>query len=167
MLARFSRTFIVAVLFTTAASFASQPVLFSGWRTPEEAATAVLEALAANDETTLLGYCVTAGEYRRHVWPELPASHTRSKHLLDLIWSRHDIRNRQSIPRRLGEYGGRHFTLLAITYREEKLTYPHIRIIPVKSLRVKEESGVIREIRPLGTLYYRDGRYQVFSYYFD
>jgi len=167
MLYQFLRTASAAVLLHSVILGTAASSSFPGWRTPEAAVTAVLRALENSDEAALLGYCVTAEEYRSRIWPELPASSTRSKHLYDLVWSRHDIRNRQSIPRRIGEYGGRHFELLGITYREEKQTYRTIRIIPLQTLRVKDDSGAVREIRPLGTLYFRDGRYKIFSYYFD
>jgi hypothetical protein len=142
------------------------PPLQHTFESPEAAARAVLEALAARDAAALRRLTLDEAEFRDHIWPSLPAARPERNLPLSYVWGDLNQKSGTSLTRTLEEHGGRRFQL------EEVVLGPSTEYAAFKThartmLRVREAGGEPRDIRVFGSLVEKNGRWKVFSYVSD
>jgi hypothetical protein len=142
------------------------PPLHDTHSSPESLATAVLAALAGNDEAALRRLALDEQEFRAHVWPSLPAARPERHLPFSYVWG--DLRQKSDagLRRTLAAHGGRRYELDRIALGRAT-AYAGFRSHPDTLVVVREAGGAPFEIRVCGSLIERGGRWKVFSYVVD
>jgi hypothetical protein len=135
--------------------------------TPEGAAGAVLDRLAARDRGTLLSLAVDEDEFRELVWPELPSARPEVNLPVEYAWGRLSQNSRLHLARTLAAHGGRRYTLVAVRFGDQPQQYASFTVHPEAELDVRDVTGAVMTLRLFGSLLERDGHWKVFSYVVD
>jgi len=130
-------------------------------------ARAVLAALAARDEATLLSLAVTEQEFREHVWPELPAARPERNLPHSYVWADLKQKSDATLRQTLARHGGQHYTLVRVTYGGETTRYESYLVHRETILVVQGASGGEQQVRLYGSTLEKSGSFKVFSYVVD
>ena len=133
----------------------------------EAAARAVADALHARDSERLAALAISELEFRKHVWPRLPASRPEVGMPVDYVWADTSAKSRGYLGQLLAQHGGRRFTVDAVRVRGESTDYGAFRIHAKTALDVRDETGQAREVRLFGSLIETPAGWKVFSYIVD
>ena len=142
----------------------SAPSLTGTQFSPEAAAAAALEAIAARDIATLRTLALSEQEFRSHVWPELPAARPERNLPFSYVWGDLHQKSEQSLAQTLARHGGRRYALVSVRNDGETTRYPSYVVHRETVLEVRDESGVQLDLRLFGSLIDYDGAWKVFSY---
>jgi len=163
--------FLIVGLVVTALSIdgrARPEVTFTNtFPTEQAAATAVLQALAARDQARLEALSVTEAEFRKAIWPYLPASAPDVGMPASYVWEDTSRRSRGELAQVLLEEGGRTLELEAVTFSGPARDYGPFRIYPEARLTVRDRDGERRVVRLFGSMVEADGAWKVYSYILD
>jgi hypothetical protein len=110
---------------------------------------------------------VRAQEYKDFIWPEVPASNPRNNIPVDFAWGMHGQKSWNSLFTTLREYNGKNLKFSRVNYDKENFEYESFRVIPVRFIYARDESGKEHELQLLGSILVRDGKYKVFSFKTD
>jgi hypothetical protein len=133
----------------------------------DDAARAVLDALAVRDVDALLDLSLDEHEFRQIVWPELPSSRPEVGLPVKYAWGRLHQTSRAGLALTLAEHGGRRYQLVSLTFRGETTRYLTFAVHRDTELVVREAPGAPRTVRIFGSLLEREGQWKVFSYVVD
>lgn len=141
--------------------------LSGGAATPQELAAQVLAAFAAGDRARLVEMGLSEDEFRRNVWPHLPAARPERNLPFDYVWG--DLRQKSlnSLDQALARVRGETLALQAISFRGDTSQYGTATIRRESVLVVRGSDGTVREVRLFGSLIEQGGRCKVFSYVTD
>lgn len=133
---------------------------------PEALASAVLDALQRRDEARLRQLALDEHEFRRHVWPSLPAARPERNLPFSYVWG--DLKQKSDLllATALTRHGGRAYRLVEVRFAAVPVDYPGFRVHRATVLRV-EAAGVSDEIRVSGSFIEKGGDWKVFSYVVD
>jgi hypothetical protein len=134
------------------------------FESPEEAAQAVLDALATRDLPGLERLALTEQEFREHVWPELPASRPERNMPFDYVWGQSIQRSRDFLRQTFATHEGQRFELLAVEFDGETTDYPSFSVSRRTALVVRNGDGEEERLRLFGSLLRQGDRYKIYSY---
>lgn len=144
----------------------SVPPLANAHESADALATALLDALARADRTSLENLAVTEREFRDHVWPDLPAARPERNLPFSYVWG--DLHQKSSL--RLSEtlerHGGKRYRLRSTRFGGET-RYAHYLVHRNSTLDVVEPSGAAISLEVCGSFLEKDGVWKVFSYVVD
>jgi hypothetical protein len=126
-------------------------------------ASAVLDALARRDRTTLEALALSETEFRDHVWPQLPAARPERNLPFSFVWGDLRQKSNQTLSSVLSREGGKHYELLDVHFAGQT-DYQTYRVHREATLRVRDSSGKEQELRVCGSMLEQDGAWKVFSY---
>jgi hypothetical protein len=135
--------------------------------TREAVARAVVDALAARDAERLAALAVSHVEFRKNIWPRLPASRPAIGMPLAYVWEDTSVRSRASLAGILREFGGRRLRVEAVSFAGEAADYGAFRLHPKTRLTVTDDAGRRSTIRVMGSLLEAAGGWKVFSFVVD
>jgi len=124
-------------------------------------------AVERRDTTALRGLALNEQEFREHVWPELPASRPERNLPFSYVWGDLHQKSEAGLQNTLARHGGRHYTLIAVTFRGETSRYPTYTVYGETVLQVRDERGTAADLRVFGSSVEKDGAWKVFSYVVD
>lgn len=141
--------------------------LSGGSSNPQELASHVLAAFAAGDRARLIEMSLSEDEFRRNVWPHLPAARPERNLPFDYVWG--DLRQKSldSLDQALERMRRERLDLQSIGFRGETSRYGTATVRRESVLVVRGSDGTVREIRLFGSMVEQDGRFKVFSYVTD
>lgn len=142
-------------------------VLSDTFASPEAAARAVLDGIAARDADRLLDLALDEHEFRRVVWPELPSSRPETGLPVEYAWGALHQNSRAQLSLTLAAHGGRRYELVAIAFRGETTRHDTYTVHRETELLVRHASGATRTVRVFGSLLERGGTWKIFSYVVD
>jgi hypothetical protein len=127
----------------------------------------VLAAFASRDDGRLRSLALDEEEFRRHVWPSLPAARPERNLPFDYVWG--DLRQKSDnrLRANLGVHGGRPYQLLSITFSGGTTEYPGFRVHRAALLKVRDSAGADHEARLFGSALEMGGSWKVFSFNTD
>jgi len=157
----------LAALALSACASDARGALSDTYDSPEQAAQAVLDALAARDAGRLLDLALDEHEFRQVVWPELPSSRPEAGLPVEYAWGRLRLNSQSQLSMTIAVHGGRRYELVAVRLRGETTRYATLRVHRDSELVLREPSGALRTVRLFGSLLERGGRWKVFSYVVD
>lgn len=134
---------------------------------PEALAEAVLDALARRDELRLAELPLGEHEFRKWVWPRLPAGRPEVNMPFDYFWSDFAFKSRSALASTLNEFGGQRLTLRRIEFHGETTDYGPFSVSRDSELTVADADGHERTIRVFGSVLKSGRRYTLFSYVVD
>jgi hypothetical protein len=164
------RTAAVVVLAVVLASCraAQPPEPYAGLNpTKEAAAQAVVDALAAKDVVRLTSLALTDIEFRRNIYPALPASDPDVGMPVEYLWSDTNMKSRVQLAETLQEYGGRRLTVESVRFAGRSTDYEGFRVHSDTRLTVRDEAGQTREVRLFGSMIETPSGWKVYSYIVD
>jgi hypothetical protein len=146
----------------------SQPPEFAHtFASPDALATSVLDALAGKDSARLAELPLGEHEFRKWVWPNIPAGRPDVNMPFDYFWKDLSFKSRASLAASLSEFGGQRFTLRRIEFTGETTDYGSFSVSRDSELTVVDAGGRERKIRVFGSVLKAGDRYKLFSYVVD
>lgn len=155
---------LVAVVMTVACG--SPPPLQNARPSADALARDVLDALARRDQTALEALALNDGEFRSHVWPELPAARPERNLPYSYVWGDLHQKSRIGQAQTLAAHGGIRYALRRVTFAGET-GYGSYVVHRDATFHVSDPSGAERPIRVTGSMLEKDGAWKVFSYVVD
>lgn len=144
-----------------------QPVFAQTFESAEAVAAAVLDGLARRDGARLAELPLDEREFRKWVWPKLPAGRPEVNMPFDYFWKDFSFKSRASLASTLNEFGGQRFVLERIHFDGETTDYGTFSVSRDVRLTVVDDQGRERSIRVFGSILQTGGRYKLFSYVVD
>lgn len=158
---------VLLVLGTGACGTSAAPVPLSpAYDSKDAVVEAFLRALAARDRPALEALALSEPEFRKHIWPALPASADNVGMPLDYAWRDTAQKNAGHLAQLLAEYGGREYRLLAVTFAGDTTDYGAYRVHRETTLDLRSPNGPVT-LRLFGSLVESGGRWKIYSFVVD
>lgn len=163
---------LAAVIVTAACSAPAEPTrsaapLSQTFASPEELARAVLAALERKDLDALRAMPLSEGEFRDHVWPELPTSRPERNVPFEYAWGQMKQRSDGSLSETVGRYGGRTLRFISTRFTGETTQYQTFSVMRESEIIAADDSGRELILQLYGSAMRKDGRYKLFSFVVD
>ena len=132
----------------------------------DEAARAVIAAVAAKNRVRLETIALTEREFREHVWPELPASRTERNLPFSYVWG--DLRQKSGmgLSMILERHGGKRYQLQRVRF-DAMTPYASYEVHRQSTFDVTDEAGEQQTVQLCGSMIVKGGRWKIFSYVID
>jgi hypothetical protein len=130
-------------------------------------ARGVLDALGRRDSQLLRGLALTEGEFRAHVWPELPVSRPERNVPFEYAWGQMKQRSDGSLGETMGRYSGRPLRFVSTRFTGETTTYQSFSVMRESEITAIDETGRELVLRLYGSVMVKDGRYKLYSFVVD
>jgi hypothetical protein len=130
-------------------------------------AQAVLDAVAARDETALRRLALDEQEFREHVWPELPASRPERNLPFSFVWGDLRTKSDAGLAAMLRDHGGRRYRLERVRFGGGITQYQSSVVHRESTLEVRGPDGERDTIQLFGSVIQKAGGFKVFSYVVD
>jgi hypothetical protein len=164
---------VAAVVLTMAAcSSPSEPSrsaapLANTFESPDALARAVLAALEKADVAALRSMALSEGEFRSHVWPELPVSRPERNVPFDYAWGQMKQRSDGSLGETVGRYGRRPLRFVSTRFTGETTTYQSFSVMRASEIVATDQDGKDLVLHLYGSAMLQDGRYKLYSFVVD
>lgn len=135
--------------------------------TKEAAATAVTEAIWQRNVPLLESIAVTEPEFRRNVWPRLPASQPDVNMPADYLWNDTHTKSLGDLAQALAEYGGQRLNVQEVAFGGAPTDYGAFAVHPKTQLRVNDETGTVKDVRLFGSMIETPDGWKIYSYIVD
>ena len=145
----------------------SPPPLANTYESADQLVRAVLAAFASRDNARLRALALDEEEFRRIVWPALPAARPERNLPFSYVWGDLQQKSDNRLRANLGVHGGRTYRLQSITFSGGVTEYPGFRVHREALLTVRDSAGNEHEIRLFGSAIERVGDWKVFSFNAD
>jgi hypothetical protein len=137
------------------------------FESPERAASALLEALAAKDVGRLRTLALSEREFRAVIWPELPSSRPDVNLPVDYAWGTLHQNSTASLAMTLREHGGRQYRFRRVDLGQKVSRYATFDVHRDVAILVEDPTGGERRLDLFGSLLEHEGRWKIFSYVVD
>jgi hypothetical protein len=127
----------------------------------------MLAALAEGDGDKMRALAITEEEFRRAVWPSLPASRPERNLPFSYVWGELRQKSETSLGATLHNHRGRRYELRRVAFGSAAREYPEFRVFPDVRLVVSDGSGREHELQLCGSFLERNGQWKVFSFVVD
>jgi hypothetical protein len=141
--------------------------LSNTFASPDELARAVLDRFAQNDLSALRLLAITEREFRRFVWPHLPASRPERNVPVEYAWGQLQQRSEEKLAVLLSKHGARPYVLQGIEFAGGTSDYGRFQVRRDSRVRVLDADGRPHELSLFGSVLVADGRFKVFSFVVD
>ena len=135
--------------------------------TKEAAAQAVVDALAAGDVARLEDLAITAVEFRKNVWPELPAGRPDVGMPVEYVWADTNTKSRGQLAENVREYRGKRATVQTLRFAGGTDDYGPFRVHKETHVVLRDEADTVRDARLFGSMLESRAGWKVFSYIID
>ena len=154
----------VSVLALTASVACNRvPPLTNTHPSASSLASAVLDALARRDRTSLEALALNEIEFRDHVWPRLPAARQERNLPFSYVWGELRQKSAQTLTGVMSREGGKRYELIDVRFAADT-DYQTYRVYREATLKVRDASGMERDLRVCGSMLEQDSKWKVFSY---
>jgi hypothetical protein len=156
-----------ALAIATGCGGSSTSFLSNAYPSTEALSTAVIAAVERRDTAALRAVALNEEEFREHVWPELPASRPERNLPFSYVWG--DLRQKSDagLALTLQRHGGRRYALVSVRHVGETTHYPSYVVHRETVLHVRDEAGMVTDLRLFGSVIQKDDVWKVFSYVVD
>jgi hypothetical protein len=145
------------------------PVLEQTFDSPEAVAQAVLRGLDARDLNALKTLTVTEHEFRKMVWPKLPAARPGRNIPWDYAWNDLHGKSTMQLQARINEWQriDDDRAVARVEFTGETTDYETFRVRRKSVVVLRTPAGAETRHRLFGSIIEERGRYKVFSYVVD
>jgi hypothetical protein len=137
------------------------------WDSKEAVAAAVLDALWQRNAGRLQALAVSETEFRKSVWPALPAARSGFGGSVDYWWTDHQTRSLAALEQALEGHDGQRLALEAVTFRGSSTDYGPFRVHREAALSVRDPAGKAHNLRLFGSMIESAHGWKVYSYIID
>lgn len=135
---------------------------------PEAVARAVLEGLNTRDVAGLQELAITRHEFRKLVWPKLPAAKPGRNIPWDYVWNDLSSKSLMQLQARLHEWQPTgDSAVVKVEFTGETTDYETFRVRRKSTVTLRTPDGQEARHRLFGAIVEQGGRYKVFSYVVD
>jgi hypothetical protein len=135
---------------------------------PEAVAQAVLKGLNTRDVAGLQQLAITEHEFRKLVWPKLPAARPGRNIPWDYVWNDLSSKSRMQLQARLHEWQpSAEGTVVRVEFTGETTDYETFSVRRKSIVTIRTPDGNETRHRLFGSIVEQGGRYKVFSYVAD
>jgi hypothetical protein len=134
---------------------------------PRALAQAVLDALARRDEQALRALTFDEQEFRKLVWPDLPASRPERNLPFSYVWTDLRTKSDTGLNAVLATYGGQAYDLEKVAFTGGATQYRTFVVHRESTLAVRDRNGHRETLRLFGSVIENGRRFKVFSYVVD
>ena len=124
------------------------------------------DALAARDVAILRGLTVSDVEFRKNMWPHLPASNPDVGMSVDYVWSDTDVKSRSYLAQTMASHGGTPLTVESVSFSDSADHGP-FRVHKESTVRARTPQGAMVDLRLFGSMIETPAGWKVFSYIVD
>jgi hypothetical protein len=143
------------------------PPLVHTFSSPEELARTVLGHLAAGDRDTLRTLALSEDEFRRLVWPQLPAARPERNLPFSYVWRDLAQKSDASLAELVERFRGQRLAFVRIDFTGERTVYDGFEVSRGSRVWVRDADGQERSLRAFGSMLRQGARVKVFSYVVD
>jgi hypothetical protein len=162
---------VLAVLSVSAAAVTGcrrSAVLERTFDSPEAVARAVLQRLDAHDINALQALAVTEHEFRKMVWPKLPAARPGRNIPWDYVWNDLHGKSTMQLQARVNQWQRTSDSaVVRVEFTGETTDYETFRVRRDSVVVLRTPTGGENRHRLFGSIIEESGRYKVFSYVVD
>ena len=146
-----------------------QPILLEHTlESPEAVARAVLKGLNTRDIAGLQELAITKHEFRKLVWPKLPAARPGRNIPWDYVWNDLSSKSTMQLQARVHEWQPTgDGTVIKVEFTGETTDYETFRVRRKSAVTIRTPDGHETRHRLFGSIVEQSGRYKVFSYVVD
>jgi hypothetical protein len=123
----------------------------------------LLAALGRGDERRLHELAISAEEFERHVWPQLPAARAERNLPAAYLWGDLVQKSKAHLKTLLARHRGRRFAFDGLRFDGQTSDYGTYQVHRRAVLLVADRTGR-SELRVSGSFIHKDGRWKVLSY---
>lgn len=127
---------------------------------------AFLAGLKARDRAAVEQLALTESEFRKHVWPALPASDPTVGMPLDYLWEDLAQKNEGFVSQLMAEHGGRDYRLVVAAFSGATTDHGGFRVHRKTTLDVRGPEGPVT-LRLFGSMIESGGRWKIYSFVVD
>lgn len=160
------RTILLVFALAIAACGRAPVALSPAFQSKDATVEAFLAALASRDRATLEAITLNEREFRRGIWPALPASEPNVGMPPDYVWADTAQKNAGYLSQLLSEHGGIPYTLVVATFAGETSDYGAFRVHRKTVLDVRGPAGPVT-LRLFGSMVESGGRWKIYSLVVD
>lgn len=158
---------VAAAFVAVAAVWGSASALDTTFDSPQALAAAVVDAVQRRDREALGRFALSDQEFRRHVWPSLPAARPGRNLTVDYVWN--DLAGKSlaylsSTLNRPLPAGAR---VENVAFDGETRAYGTFYVHRRSRIVLVDRDGKVVTVRLFGSAIEMDGRFKVFSYVTD
>ena len=164
---RFFRGALAAALIAAAACSPRAPGFAPTFESPEALAAAVLDGVERRDAGRLRELALSEHEFRKWVWPHLPAGRPEVNMPFDYFWKDLSRKSDASLASTLAEFGGQRLTLRRVEFGGATSDFGPFRVSREPMLTVTDAQGIERRIQVCGSMIEAGGRWKLFSHVVD
>ncbi len=146
---------------------AERRVLEAAASSPMELADRFLDYLADGDIGKIQELGLTEDEFRKFVYPELPAADPIRNTSAEFVWNQLFIRSQSSLHGAFNQLAGRRLTLKDMRFASGTEPYDSYVVHKESVLIVEDEDGVEHTERLFGSVLELDGQFKIYSFVRD
>ncbi len=127
----------------------------------------MLDGVERRDAGRLRSLALGEHEFRKWVWPHLPAGRPEVNMPFDYFWKDLSRKSDASLASTLAEFGGQRLTLRRVEFGGATSDYGPFRVSREARLTVADGQGLERRIQVCGSMIEAGGRWKLFSHVVD
>lgn len=131
---------------------------------PRQLGLAVVDALNRKDIEQLDRLRVQREAYLDWIWPAFPASRPPSNFPGDFAWSNLNRKCNIGMKKWIAHFGGHPLKFVDIRFDQSSETYEGFQLLRETVLTLQTAAGEKRELKILGSVVLKNGRYKLLSY---
>ena len=131
---------------------------------PGQLGLAVVDALNRKDIEQLDRLRVQREEYLDWIWPAFPASRPPNNFPGDFAWSNLNKKCNTGMKKWIAHFGGHNLKFVDIRFDRPLETYEGFQLLRGTVLTLQNVAGEKRELKILGSVVVKNGRYKLLSY---
>jgi hypothetical protein len=158
---------VAAALVAVATARGSASPLETTFDSPSALAVAVLDAVQRGDREALGRFALSDQEFRRHVWPSLPAARPGRNLTVDYVWSDLAGKSRAYLAASLSRALPAGARVKGVGFDGQTTVYGTFAVHRRSRIVLVDRDGLVSTVRLFGSAIEMDGRYKVFSYVTD
>jgi hypothetical protein len=128
---------------------------------------AAVRAFRHRDIAALERLAVTEAEFRKYIWPALPASHRDVGMPVDYAWSELQFKSRLELGQTMREFGGKDFTVVAVRLAGASIPYRGFTIHADPEFTLRDSDGRRERVRLVGSLIETPSGWKIYSFVVD
>jgi len=131
---------------------------------PDQLGLAVVDALNRKDIEQLDRLRVQREEYLDWIWPAFPASRPPNNFPGDFAWSNLNKKCNTGMKKWIAYFGGHNLKFVDIRFDRPSENYDGFQLLRGTVLTLQNVAGEKRELKILGSVVVKNGRYKLLSY---
>jgi uncharacterized protein YceK len=158
---------LIACVMFFVSGCSSVPPLEYTHESAEALARAALRAFEQRDVSRLRQMALSEEEFRRHVWPELPAARPERNLPFSYVWG--DLRQKSEgrLRERVVRYGGAPMQFVRLEFEAPATQYASYVVHRDSLLIVRGRDGQEQRVKLFGSVLEKDGAFKIFSFNVD